>query len=87
MELSLIRLRGRGKLGERETVVLERGTGKDRVDRFELLWIDASRFVLLKRVSVDVGAEPKYTGRLEDAFSGYVFDEPMDPATFVFPKE
>ncbi len=86
-ELTDIRVRGRVKLGQRETIILERLTGHPKPDRLESLWIDTGKHVPLKRESIYSREKIVFSGRLEDTYSNYVIDESLDASTFVVPKE
>jgi hypothetical protein len=81
-----LRVRGREKVGGREVIVLEFLTGKAGSGRHLTLWVDVERGVPLKRFLDPADGDLAF-GRLEDAYSDFVFDEPIDPSTFEVPKE
>ena len=89
VELSDVRIRGREKTGDVDATVvdtLRTRSGDPRNREYVTVWIDARRAVPLKRLVIQAGAEPDYAFRLEETFSDFEFDKPLDPSTFQVPE-
>lgn len=81
------RVRGRERIADRESIVLEFMTGKAGARNHVTLWVDVARSVPLKRLMIRADGEPAFRGRLEETYSNVVMNEAIDPSTFVPPKE
>jgi hypothetical protein len=85
--ISDARIRGKVDLGGTETILIEH-LRDERLGfkRHVSVWVDARRFVPLKRFVLRAGSEPVFDGRLEETFSEFRLNEPIDPSIFTVPK-